>query len=391
MTFSKQNADRYIVFAVTVQCLLALIQIIMLESFGMKSETATTYRVILTAIPLSVAIVISLKRRPVLFVTVYIIAAVILMANLVIFPKNAPYLTSDALRFLLPVTIPSALCLMTISDIKTFEAVLYAISWVTFALVLYYVYCLFTGRIVFEGYNMGFSYTTLLPMVSLYCRKKFYSVVAALIMLATSVAIGSRGAALVFLIYVAYDLYSTNKKAFLFYLIVLALVVANAVIINNILLDNGISSRILNHLVEGELLDDTGRELEQKQVIDAFLRQPIMGLGLWGDRSVIGIYSHNLIIEIMACWGIVLGAIILLYLCAKCLKIYRRTDRAGKNVVIKYFIVLVMPLMVSGSYLTSYMLPMYIAILYLLNKEAKTRAPKLYLRSFTSLKTIKPL
>lgn len=389
MIFSKQNADRYIVFAVTIQCLLALIQIIMLESFGMKSEIATGYRVIFTAVPLSAAIVISFKRRPVLFVSVYIIAAVVLMANLVIFPENASYLSSDALRFLLPVTIPSALCLMTISDDKTFEDVLYAISWVAFALVLYYAYCLFTGRIVFESYNMGFSYTILLPTVSLYSRKKFYSVVAAVMMLALSVAIGSRGAALVFLIYVAYDLYSTNKKVFLLYVIVLAIVVANAIIINNILLDNGISSRTLNHLVEGELLDDTHRGLQQKQVINAFLRQPIMGLGLWGDRSVIGVYSHNLIIEILACWGVVLGAVILIYSCVKCLRIYRKANRAGKSVVIKYFIVLVMPLMVSGSYLTSYMLPMYVAILYLLNREAKIKAPESYMRSLKSFKTIK--
>ena len=52
------NTDHYIAFAVLLQSFLVILQQVLIAVFHMPPEATTIYRVVLTAIPLSLAIVI---------------------------------------------------------------------------------------------------------------------------------------------------------------------------------------------------------------------------------------------------------------------------------------------------------------------------------------------
>ena len=157
LRLSRKSIDYYIAFAVFIQSLLVLLQQVMISVFGMTEDSTTIYRVLLTAIPLSIAIFLAFGRQKLLFLKVYFWSILILLLNVIVFPSNANYLWRDSIYFLLPVVIPSALCLMVLPDIEIVEKAIYRISWLVVAVVLYYVLNFFAGKFVVDGYNMGLS------------------------------------------------------------------------------------------------------------------------------------------------------------------------------------------------------------------------------------------
>src|SRR5690606_29704442 len=131
---------------------------VLISVFYIPADNTTIYRVLLTAIPLSVAIGITLYRQWPIFLLVYGITIVVLLLNEILFPQNEEFLWPLSLRFLLPIVIPSALCLMFISNVEVVEKVIYKISWGTTLLTLFYVVNFFLGTFKFDKYNMPFSY-----------------------------------------------------------------------------------------------------------------------------------------------------------------------------------------------------------------------------------------
>ena len=190
MSQNNIRSEKNIAFAVLLQSFLVILQQTLISVFYLQAEATTIYRVILTAIPLSVAIIITLYRKWQTFLLVYVITILILLFNIIIFPQNEVFLKLNSLRFLLPVVIPSALCLMYISSIDVIESVLYNISLFTFFLALFYVISYLRGCFLITGYSMSFSYGLLLPMLSLYSKKNLYSVIASILLFLIIIVIG---------------------------------------------------------------------------------------------------------------------------------------------------------------------------------------------------------
>ena len=169
----RQNKVDYLIsFAVFLQSFLIVLQEIMISILKMDPESTTIYRVIFSAIPMSIAIILSFKRKKVLFIVTYLLAFLVLAINLLVYPVNSEYLQLNSFRFLLPIVIPSALCLMTVKSIDIAERALYYVSWATFVLVVFYIISYFVGVFAIDEYSMSFSYGCLLPMVALYRRKR---------------------------------------------------------------------------------------------------------------------------------------------------------------------------------------------------------------------------
>ena len=71
--------------------------------------------------------------------------------------------------------------------------------------------------------------------------------------------------------------------------------------------DNGLSTRIFDKFTEGELSDDSGRSAIQSIIKSAIWESPFFGKGIMGDRVLIGGYAHNIVLELMCDFGIILG------------------------------------------------------------------------------------
>lgn len=371
MKFSIVNADNYIAFAVLQQSLLVIMQQIMISVLQMPEESTTIYRVLLTAMPLSVAIMILFFKKVFLFTITYVFTVIILLFNVVLFPENSSFLRDDSLHFLLPVVIPSALCIMCVSSVKVVENVLYKISWCVVILMIFYIGGLLSGRFIFEGYNMTLSYGLLLPALSLYSRKHWYSICMALFLWCIIVAIGSRGAAIIFALYVCYDVFQYNKKLIFPFSIFVGICISFLPLFLEWLEKYGIHSRTLILLLTDDITSSSGRDYLYDKMLNVFWNNPIMGIGLWGDRTVLGGYCHNIILELYLNWGIIVASIILFVLIYILIKLYIKTNKEIKNMLVKYFLGTVVPLMASGSYLIDYNFGLFIGVLYLLSKECR--------------------
>lgn len=372
----KEKIDNFIVFAVFFQSVLIILQAILIDVFRMEPDATTIYRVVLSAIPMSIAILLSFIRKPALFIGVYGVSILILLLNLVIFPENSEYLIRESTRFLLPMVISSALCLITVKDIDLIEKIWYYVSWLVFIEVAFYAIEYFRGTFVILEYNMSFSYGCLLPMVALCRKKKIYSIIASIFLFLIVLSIGSRGAAIIFVIYLFFDIMQNNKKLVLPMIILVFGLLTLLPVFISYLESIGISSRTLWHFTSSEMFRYDDRESLNDISIDAIINNPF-GIGLWGDRIILkgeGAYAHNIIIEILLNWGVVLGFIIIIGFVVKFIQLYLHSNKINKNRLVVYLLVCIGPLMASSSYLISSNFGIFCGLFYILSTQSiKTR------------------
>lgn len=367
---NDETGDILISFAVLIQPTLILLQTVLIAVFSMEAEATTTYRVVLTAVPMTVSILIAAKRRLGLFIVGYFVAIIIMLLHTIIFPINSEYIWGQGLRFFLPVVLPSLLCLLCVRSYEVFEKVLYRVSWLSALVTVFYIISFLRGAFVFSSYNMSFSYACLLPMVSLYLHKKPWDLAVVAVMYLSVLAIGSRGAALYFLLFIVMDLFQNKSK---WRWIVLSMMIAFVLFLpflGNIFESMGISSRTLNMYLNGDLTNDSGRGNIQQYFWNKLWRNPLFGIGVWGDRTLDGTaYCHNVLLEICLDFGLLLGPILLLWLTIKFIKVYFETSKRKRNQLLGYFSALILPLMTSGSYLISNELALFIGICFLVHKD----------------------
>lgn len=365
----KQRIDYFISIAVFIQSFLIILQAVMIDVLGMNPDATTIYRVVFSAIPMSLAIIYSFRRRPSLFINTYFIIIAITLIHSIAYPQNVEFIMTEGLRFFFPMVIPSALCLMTVRDLKIVEKSLYYVSILTFALVVLYVAVYFSGGFIIEKYNMVFSYGCLLPMVSFYRQRTLTGYSVSIIFLIVIIAIGSRGAAIVFIAYVIYDIFQYNKKYSLLLLGMLLMGYIMLPLLAEWLESVGIHSRTLSLLSNNEIDNDSGRGDIYNMFFKILDQHPNFGIGLFGDRVYLGGYCHNFFLEMLLNWGYIGVMIIWPILFSILLFVFLRCNKEHKNTMICYTLVLFGPLMVSGSYLDNPNFGIYCAIVYLLYKE----------------------
>lgn len=390
MRVKQLRRDYYVAYAVLLQSFLVVLQHLLITVFHMEAESTTIYRVVLTAIPLSGAILITLYRKWYVFLNVYVITIVILLCNIILFPQNEEFLMQNSLRFLLPVVIPSTLCLMFISNIVIIESVLYKISWFTTFLALIYLVSYLNGKFSISVYNMGFSYGLLLPMLSLYSNKKPHSVIASLFLFIIILGVGSRGAAIIYIAYVLYDAFQSYRKQII---LIILFLVAFLLILPHLadwFESLGVSSRTLGFLSTNNITHMTGRDVIYENLIIVFWNNPIKGIGLFGDRFYLdGGYSHNIILELYLNWGLLIASFIIIYFLRNFFVIYKTSNKTNRNIIVKYFSASVAPLLFSGSYLVDYNLGIFIGILFLIKKTNRCDFQKKEYKTHLEIQSIK--
>lgn len=369
----KEKVDRFILIAVLLQPLLILFQWLMIDVLHMSAEQTTVYRVAFSAIPMSVAIAVSFFRKPFMFISVYTVVIMLLLLHSIVFPENYQYLWQEALRFTLPMVISSALCVVTVGRIDLFEKILYVISWVAVIEIAIYVISYLRGDFLIADYNMSFSYACLFPMISLYRRRKSLPVLFSLLIFVIVVAIGSRGAAIIFSVYLIFDIIQRNRKLLIPLVVVLVSLPALLPFLIDFFDSIGLHSRTLAHFTSGQM----GRVDDRTPLYDAgwksILDSPFLGTGLWGDRAMLnGAYIHNIIIEILMDFGLLIGGSLILFFIVSLSIKFLGLDGKHKNDMIAYTLMCIAPLMFSNSYLISPEFGIFVGLMIVLFQNNKS-------------------
>lgn len=375
----KDNRGDYIIsFAVIMQSLLMLIQLTMIDVFHIEHEVSTTFRVMLTAIPMIIAMMVSMSRNMKLWMATLFFVFLVFLFTLAVFPKNSEFILAQGVRFTLPICIPSLLCLCTIKRIEIVEKMIYIISWACVVVVVFYFIQYFRGVFFIDSYDMSFSYSCLLPMVVLYARKTKYSVIVSFVLFFAVLAIGSRGAAAYYLAFVVFDMFQSKSKwrwvPLFMGIVIMVLLPYLPTFFESI----GLHSRTLSMLYGGSIDYDSGRGDIAAKCWDILMNEsPFLGLGIFGDYVVIGNYCHNIFLEIMVDFGLIAGAALILFLISKLIRVYSHSIPEYRNKIMQYFCALILPFMTSGSYLISSDFWIFIGLCILIERRNRVSADAL--------------
>ena len=354
MVKSKSNkGDIVLSIAVCIQYFLIILQQCLISILHMEPESTTIYRVVLSALPVLFAFYYILKREFFFTLQTYALVGFILVLHSAFFPENIEYIEQQAFRFLLPVCLPTMLAMRVIHDFDVFKTVLVYVSWATIFLLLIYMLAFLQGSFLIESYNMSFGYGLLLPTLIMYNEKTKITFIAFIFSLFSILSLGSRGPVLIIGVYVVYDIFINHKKYIPLLLGGVFVFMASLMPIVQYLDSIGIQSRTLHKMISGDIDGDSGRGDLYAKVFDTVLENPILGLGVYGDRVILnGAYCHNIIVEMMVNWGIPLAILLMLVFAFQIFEIYKRTVKEYRNILVLFLCSSMIHLFLSNSYLS---------------------------------------
>jgi hypothetical protein len=136
----------------------------------------------------------------------------------------------------------------------------------------------------------------------------------------------------------------------------------------------GLSTRIMDYYMMGMFDDTSGRDDIQKSVINSLSFNSFGGLGIGGDWRVAGVYSHNIILEFLASFGVIVGSLLLglLLICYVRGLLHCRT--IGQKEMWLIFVVCgFVRLLLSGTFVTEPFFYLFIGYCVAMNKNNLSR------------------
>lgn len=288
-----------------------------------------------------------------------------------LFQEN-PYLDAYFPKFLIT-TLPLYFVGVALSEYENEEDViyhLYILSAVT--IIINFIYKVVFGTPMdaivsqYQG-DMDLAYN-LLPhccLVAFYARKKsnIFNIVLTIFGTFYLLMLGTRGAALILLINIAWNIVSGNNSKKTVARIValfgaigafLASPIYDAVILW--MYKNaqkfGLSIRIFDKLLSGTQLGSSGRDHLTEQLLVSIREHSLLGTGLCSDRMIIGIYAHNLLIELWVEFGLIIGTVLLLALVITLWRGYiNSSSKVEKGMIITMLCASFFKMFLSGSYI----------------------------------------
>ncbi|WP_409228222.1 O-antigen ligase family protein [Gudongella sp. SC589] len=227
--------------------------------------------------------------------------------------------------------------------------------------------------------DMGLSYAALpiaiLSTYALFSGKKKMQLIYLFFSLFIIVTVGSRGPLLAYLAYVIIYMLINFKKHYI--LVTIVTVLGSVFYFNfykaisyivNFLAKKDIYSRTLYKILDGTITSGTGRDSLFEESIYLIRNNPFTGVGIGVERihifenvySAMGrsqmlssSYPHNLFIELIVQFGVVIGLLISAIILVITIKAIFTGDSYSKNFALIFFGIGFMQLMVSSSYLLS--------------------------------------
>lgn len=380
----SQKADYFLSIIALSQIFLALVQFLLI-AFGMSQEESTRYRILMSAVAVIASLPFLLRRNLKLCCLTYFLVSLVYVFHMLLFPDTIPDWKNEGFKFLIPISIPIVLFIVSIKNINFFILALKHISYACALLGLLFGIRTLTGRFLLNEYSMGFGYCILLPMLVLFYQRKFYSIIISLLLFLLLVIYGSRGPLLTVAFFLFYML--INQKSFgLVGLIVLLSIVGFASFVSYIE-SLGISSRTISMFLGGNLDSESNRDIIARKAIETINNNPITGCGLFGDRKPVGDWCHNIILEVLCDFGVIFGSILLLLFFYAIIRAFIKLKGINKDIFAMFIAYALVPMFVSNSYLTDSNFALFVGLLLLIYKVRPWKRDKVYFKT-ASIKTI---
>ena len=302
--------------------------------------------------------------------TLFYVGIVILyLVTMIAFPNNKDFMVENWWRILISVAAFYFVGL-AYSHKDCSKDLFWCSAVGVFLVFLYQLYKLNSG-IALEEDNMYVAYNVLPSMMYLlyyavYRDRKSYWIVA-LASIGVMFIFGTRGPILCAIVFMAvYFLHRTivsgKKRNYLLLLLVICLLIVFAVFdewlvklvirVANIFSRFGFSTRIFDFFIAGEATTSLGREYLTQETIRAIINNPIKGYGFTGDQYLLGVYCHNLFLELWCHFGVIGGSLILLALLGLSVAALFKSAKNEKifYLVLMFISMVYVKLLLSSSY-----------------------------------------
>ena len=189
VSFSRYPKDYILSVSALIQPVLVLIQLLMIDALRVDYDTANKLRILATAVPVLVSMVIIVQREFDLTVLTYAIVLTILAYTILRFPGRLAFMRDDVIKFTLTVVIPIGLAIASIRNFAVFMRCVVFVSIAAVAIGFVYAMLYLMGTFIIETYSMTFSYALLFPTFVLLTKKKWIWKALALVMMLEMLAI----------------------------------------------------------------------------------------------------------------------------------------------------------------------------------------------------------
>lgn len=320
-----------------------------------------------------VAVIVSMpwfvKRIRGIDLLFYVGIVVLYLFTMIAFPNNVEFMGENWGRILIA-TFLAYFVGLAYSHKNCFDDLFWCSVASVFFVFLHQIYKLGRG-LVLEDDNMYVAYN-LLPSImyliyyAIYKGRKIFWIIAGMAV-GIIFIFGTRGPILCIIVFLVIFLLhrtiaSRKKSNYLLLLILFIILIVFCVyddlliklvsFVANIFERFGFSTRIFDFFISGEATTSLGRKYLQKQVISAILDNPIRGYGFTGDQYLLGVYCHNLFLELWCHFGLIVGTVIILVLAilTAMALVKSRNNKKRFFFVIMLISMVYVKLMLSNSY-----------------------------------------
>lgn len=317
-----------------------------------------------------------------------LIILLLFLISLVIFPNTEGYFYSSSKDIFL-LCFPYLYLALSIRNFTKLYNAMAQMSTILFSFAVFIVIMTFTGNIEGENVNyMTIAYDINLSVlvfgIVAISEKNYIKIILFVATTFSILIIGCRGAFITIALTTVWIIvYRYGFRLLLVPAIIILLIsiffIPTMSYVTEILDDVGYESRTLTKLLYGGLLESSGRDYIRESILAEAEMNQYMPYGLFGDRVIsqkIGIgdiYIHNIFLEIIINFGIILGVILILSLVYFTIKSFIACDKKTKLI---YSIIVgcaFIKLSFSNSYLIEPLFYAYLGftIVILTNKNEK--------------------
>lgn len=305
------------------------------------------------------ALTVILKKQCIKFIGTEVILLICFLYTYIIGDINEDSFSSIVVNTI-GVFIPLSFSVLSISEFRLFQERLYKSSWLISVILLAIAV---QQKASIYNYNMPLSYAIVLQLLIVldhyFYERKWYDLLTTGILFFAILIVGSRGPILCVLVYLMLKIVLSNsinmKRRTLF--IIIAIVISGLLIINSeyILLNTiemlnkyGISSRSLYYLYTHNN-SDSGRGEIYKLFYSKIISGPLLGYGIAGGW-VNSNYPHNIFIEIILSYGLILGSFLAILYIFITIKGVRLKDNLCQRLAM-IFVSYSVSLLISNSFI----------------------------------------
>lgn len=322
------------------------------------------------------------------YVYVFSFLAIIVIAlNFALFPENYQF-PSTVNTFVL-LCFPLFVVGSIIDDFAKLKAFVRPVCYIISIFIVGLLLLSLSGKIVLlnewgnEGYSMGFGNSCALPamfMIWFFLEdKKIIHLLLSVLIVLGIISFGSRGplVSLVVFSIVYYSILNLRKNPLMvfggFFICLILFFNLNSVLggIGQLLNSLGIHSRTINLIFSGEQeLHMSNRDVMADQLMSILDQSPLEVRGINAEWNVLGIYAHNIFLEIFFQFGLILGSLVLLYILIRMIKTLRMDITKEMSVFTLIFMCnSLSQSLVSGSIWTLPYFWLWISLVYSYNRR----------------------